>query len=116
MAHRVVIYGGSGNLGRSLITLFNKNNWVSYLRLYYIICHKLCIHICDIIQEVTSIGTRPNEEAAHNIVVSNKEESLEVQGKKVIQNSNSILNGEKYDAILCVAGGFCMGDLAKEGC
>ncbi|CAB4375101.1 NAD(P)-binding protein [Rhizophagus irregularis] len=91
MAHRVVIYGGSGNLGRSLITLFNKNNW-----------------------EVTSIGTRPNEEAAHNIVVSNKEESLEVQGKKVIQNSNSILNGEKYDAILCVAGGFCMGDLAKE--
>lgn len=49
MAHRVVIYGGSGNLGRSLITLFNKNNWVSYLRLYYIICHKLCIHICDII-------------------------------------------------------------------
>lgn len=63
---------------------------------------------------MTSIGTRPNEEAAHNIVVSNKE-SLEVQGEKVIQNSNSILNGEKYDAILCVAGGFSMGGLAKGG-
>uniref|UniRef100_A0A1D1ZFG4 Dihydropteridine reductase n=1 Tax=Anthurium amnicola TaxID=1678845 RepID=A0A1D1ZFG4_9ARAE len=90
MAQRVVIYGGSGNLGRSLITLFNKNNW-----------------------EVTSVGTRPNEEAAHNIVVSN-DDSLEVQGKKVIQNSSSILNGEKYDAILCVAGGFTMGNLARE--
>jgi hypothetical protein len=31
MAHRVVIYGGCGNLGRSLITLFNKNNWVGFI-------------------------------------------------------------------------------------
>ncbi|GBC00678.1 hypothetical protein RclHR1_03940004 [Rhizophagus clarus] len=90
MAHRVVVFGGSGSLGRSLITLFNKNNW-----------------------EVTSIGTRANDEATHNIVVSN-DESLEVQGKKVIQDTSSLLNGEKYDAILCVAGGFCMGNLAKE--
>jgi len=37
-----------------------------------------------------------------------------VQGKKVIQNASSILNGEKYDAILCVAGGFALGNLAKK--
>ncbi|RIA93281.1 hypothetical protein C1645_735664 [Glomus cerebriforme] len=90
MAHKVVVYGGSGNLGRSLVTLFKKNNW-----------------------EVTSVGTRLNEEAVHNIIISN-DDSLEVQGKKVIQNSSSILNGEKYDAILCVAGGFAMGNLAKK--
>lgn len=46
MAHRVVIYGGSGNLGRSLITLFNKNNWVSYLR--FIILRQNCVFICVI--------------------------------------------------------------------
>ncbi|CAI2165619.1 16782_t:CDS:2 [Funneliformis geosporum] len=89
MAFRVVVYGGSGNLGRSLITLFRKNNW-----------------------EVTSVGTRQNIEATHNIIVSN-DDSLEVQGKEVMQNVSSILNGEKYDAILCVAGGFSMGNLAK---
>jgi dihydropteridine reductase len=63
---------------------------------------------------VTSIGTCINEEAAHNILVSH-DESLEAQGKKVVQNSNSMLNGEKYDAILCVAGGFSMGNLAQKG-
>jgi len=61
---------------------------------------------------VTSVGTRHNEEATHNIVVSH-DDSLEVQGKKVIQNVSSILNDEKYDAILCVAGGFAMGNLSK---
>ncbi|CAG8446154.1 9900_t:CDS:2 [Funneliformis caledonium] len=90
MTSRVVVFGGSGNLGKSLITLFRKNNW-----------------------EVTSVGTRQIEEATHNIIVSN-DDSLEVQGKKVMKDSNSILDGgEKYDAILCVAGGFSMGNLAK---
>ena len=70
--------------------------------------------MCDIIQEVTSVGTRPNGEAALNIIISNND-PLEVQGEKVIQNASSILNGEKYDAILCVAGGFTMGSLAQKG-
>ncbi|CAG8439906.1 6329_t:CDS:1, partial [Acaulospora colombiana] len=65
--------------------------------------------------EVTSVGTRLNSEASHNIIVS-IEDSLEVQGEKVLKQANEQLkDGEKYDAILCVAGGFALGNASSEG-
>ncbi|CAG8729158.1 8263_t:CDS:2 [Dentiscutata erythropus] len=90
---RVLIYGGSGELGSALISLFKKHNWV-----------------------VTSVGTRQNSEATYNIIVSN-DDDLETQGKKVLTESSELLKEitvEKYDAILCVAGGFVMGNLTDK--
>ncbi|CAG8475344.1 7097_t:CDS:2 [Diversispora eburnea] len=80
MSSKVVIYGGTGQLGTAVISHFKIHNW-----------------------EVTSIGTRPNAEANHNIVVS-ANDSLEVQGEKVLnQAKEQLKGGEKYDAILNVA-------------
>ncbi|CAG8520796.1 7129_t:CDS:2 [Acaulospora morrowiae] len=92
MSSKVVVYGGSGHLGAVLVSLFKKNNW-----------------------EVTSVGTRPNSDANHNIVVS-VEDSLEVQGEKVLkQVSEQLQSGEKYDVILNVSGGFTMGNTSSKG-
>ncbi|RHZ80914.1 hypothetical protein Glove_130g123 [Diversispora epigaea] len=91
MSSKVVIYGGTGQLGTAVISHFKIHNW-----------------------EVTSIGTRPNTEANHNIVVS-ANDSLEVQGTNVLnQAKEQLKGGEKYDAILNVAGGFAMGNAASE--
>ncbi|CAG8749863.1 2190_t:CDS:2, partial [Dentiscutata heterogama] len=89
-----LIYGGSGELGSALVSFFKKHNWV-----------------------VTSVGTRQNSEATYNIIVSN-DDDLEAQGKKVLTESSALLKGitvDKYDAILCVAGGFVMGNLTDKG-
>ncbi|CAG8544273.1 30449_t:CDS:2 [Gigaspora margarita] len=93
MTSRVIIFGGSGELGSSLVSLFKKQNWV-----------------------VTSVGTRQNSEATQNIIVP-IDDSLEIQGEKVLNQSTEQLkadNAEKYDAILCVAGGFVMGNLVDK--
>ncbi|CAG8733873.1 427_t:CDS:2 [Gigaspora rosea] len=93
MTSRVIIFGGPGELGSSLVSFFKKQNWV-----------------------VTSVGTRQNSEATHNIIVP-IDDSLEIQGEKVLNQSTEQLkadNAEKYDAILCVAGGFVMGNLVDK--
>ncbi|CAG8751914.1 6576_t:CDS:2, partial [Racocetra fulgida] len=86
MTSRVLIFGGSGELGSALV--------------------------------VTSVGTRQNSDATHNIIIP-VDDPLEIQGEKVLNQSNEQLksdNAEKYDAILCVAGGFMMGNLVdKDG-
>lgn len=61
------------------------------------------------------MGTRSNVEANHNIIVS-VDDSLKVQGEKVLdQAKGQLKNGETYDAILNVSGGFTMGNAASEG-
>ncbi|CAG8477433.1 15058_t:CDS:2 [Cetraspora pellucida] len=93
MTSRVLIYGGSGGLGSALVSFFKNKKWV-----------------------VTSVGTRQNSDATHNIIIS-VDDSLEIQGEKVLKQSNEQLkadNAEKYDAILCVAGGFVMGNLLDK--
>ncbi|CAG8448237.1 6086_t:CDS:2 [Ambispora leptoticha] len=90
MTSRVLVYGGSGALGNGVVSLFSSQNWI-----------------------VTSVGTRPNKQATHNIVVS-LDTSLEQQGEQVLRESNEYLKGEKYAAVLCVAGGFEMGNAAHK--
>jgi hypothetical protein len=66
-------------------------------------------------QNVLSIGTRINTEANHNIVVS-ADDPIETQGDIIIKQIESLLKeGEKFDAIICVAGGFRGGNAADEG-
>ncbi|CAJ0913121.1 9985_t:CDS:2 [Entrophospora sp. SA101] len=95
MLPKVIVFGGTGSLGTALVKHFKKNNW-----------------------EVTSVGTLDNSEANHNIIVSIGD-TLEVQGDKVLRQATEILKstggeGNKYNAILCVAGGFLMGNAADK--
>ncbi|CAG8566884.1 6033_t:CDS:2 [Paraglomus brasilianum] len=89
----VVVSGGSGAVGKATISLFRKHENPN----------------------VISIGTKINPEANHNILVL-ADESIESQGEKVIQQAGLLLKeGEKFDAIICVAGGFVGGNAASDG-
>lgn len=79
---RVVIYGGRGSLGSTLVKLFAKRSWGTI-----------------------SVDFIENTNALHNIVIPQKASFLE-QSAFVSQELTDILGSEKVDAVLCVAGGW----------
>jgi len=77
------------------------------------------LHACVVLfasqQNIISIGTKLNPEANHNILVS-ADDSIESQGEEVIRQAGLLLKeGEKFEAIICVAGGFVGGNAASDG-
>lgn len=89
-AGRILIYGGKGALGSSCVSLFkSKNYWVG------------------------SIDLMPNEQADANVVVKPSESWLN-QEDEVLKGVESIIGGEKLDAVLCVAGGWAGGNAASK--
>ncbi|XP_072029747.1 dihydropteridine reductase-like [Amphiura filiformis] len=82
---RVLVYGGKGALGRSVVDFFKSKSWW-----------------------VASIDLFPNEAADANIVVT-KLDSWTDQEQEVNAKVEETLGGEKLDAILCVAGGWAGG-------
>ncbi|KAJ1523795.1 hypothetical protein HK096_001642, partial [Nowakowskiella sp. JEL0078] len=87
MSSAVLIYGGSGALGRTLVTAFKNANW-----------------------SVTSVDFRENSEATSNVLLSTNDK-FEEQYNKV----HAILSKEKkLDAIFNVAGGWVGGNLTDE--
>ncbi|KAJ3108452.1 hypothetical protein HDU97_001159 [Phlyctochytrium planicorne] len=89
MSH-ALIYGGSGALGRALVTAFRSSNWV-----------------------VTSVDFRPNEDASHNIIL-NSTLDFEATGAKVDKDLSGFTSGKKIDAIFNVAGGWAGGNLLSD--
>ncbi|KAL1922537.1 uncharacterized protein VTP21DRAFT_10076 [Calcarisporiella thermophila] len=85
MSHAIV-YGGAGALGQTIVSVFKKNGWL-----------------------VSSIDLKPNQEANHNVLVDPKA-SLPAQGDTAASGIAKILNDQKVNAIVCVAGGFAMGN------
>ncbi|KAJ3115422.1 hypothetical protein HDU96_000658 [Phlyctochytrium bullatum] len=85
-----LVYGGSGALGRAVVTAFRAANWT-----------------------VTSVDFRPNEEASHNIVLTSTLDFAET-GAKVESDVASISDGKKLDAILNVAGGWAGGNFLSD--
>lgn len=80
---RVLIYGGRGALGSTLIKLFSKRSWGTI-----------------------SVDFIKNTHALHNIVIPQKASFVE-QSQFVSQELSDILGpSEKLDAVLCVAGGW----------
>lgn len=56
----------------------------------------------------------PNEEAHANIVLE-ASDAMQPQAQVVANKVEEVLNGEKVDAILCVAGGWAGGNAASKG-
>lgn len=55
-----------------------------------------------------------NEEANNSIVLENND-SLIAQESEVVSKVNAALQGQKVNAIVCVAGGWAGGNAAAEG-
>lgn len=56
----------------------------------------------------------PNEQADANVVVKPSESWLN-QEEEVLKGVESVIGGEKLDAVLCVAGGWAGGNAASKG-
>ncbi|VDO77772.1 unnamed protein product [Onchocerca flexuosa] len=86
----VAVYGGRGALGSAVVNYFkSKNLWT------------------------LNIDLLKNEMADANVVV-NKNASWTEQESSVLKSVGEILNGERLDAVLCVAGGWADGNANSE--
>ncbi|KAK3828933.1 MAG: dihydropteridine reductase-like protein [Benniella sp.] len=85
MASSIVVYGGSGALGRAIVSKFRQMDW-----------------------NVFSIDFFANQEATTNILLE-KNDTLEEQGRRVIGSVSC-----HVDAIVCVAGGWAGGNAASN--
>ncbi|KAF8958118.1 hypothetical protein BGZ46_002038 [Entomortierella lignicola] len=85
MVSSIVVYGGSGALGRAIVSTFIQKQWA-----------------------VTSIDFSANQEATTNVLLE-KNDTLEEQGKRVV----GAVAGQ-VDAIVCVAGGWAGGNAASS--
>ncbi|XP_072942583.1 dihydropteridine reductase [Epargyreus clarus] len=87
---RIVVYGGRGALGAAVVKHFKTNNfWVA------------------------SVDLNPNESADVNITVP-KDASWVQQEEHVVNELGTALQGQKVNAVICVAGGWAGGNAAKD--
>ncbi|XP_028391103.1 dihydropteridine reductase-like [Dendronephthya gigantea] len=87
---RVLIYGGKGALGSTCISYFTAKNWW-----------------------VASVDLFPNEEAQANVIVTKLDSWVE-QNEEIQTKVDEMLQGEKLDAIICVAGGWAGGSASSK--
>jgi len=87
---RVFVYGGKGALGAACVTQFKALNWW-----------------------VGSIDMAENDTADANIIV-NRDANWVEQETTVLAKVESALNGERLDAVICVAGGWAGGNAKKD--
>lgn len=86
---RVVVYGGRGALGSTVVDVFKKNSfWI------------------------LNIDMKVNEEADENILVTG--DSWTEQEENVCGAVSAALGDEKLDAVLCFAGGWAGGSPASK--
>jgi len=89
-SRRVLIYGGKGALGSACVHFFRQHNWW-----------------------VTSVDLVANSEANENVVIKNTNEWT-TQEKEVVDGVTDVLDGNKVDAVVCVAGGWAGGSSSSE--
>ncbi|XP_061720608.1 dihydropteridine reductase [Cydia pomonella] len=87
---RIVVYGGRGALGAACVNHFKSANWW-----------------------VANVDLNPNETADVNITVP-KDASWVQQEEHVVTELAAALQGQKVNAVICVAGGWAGGNAAKE--
>jgi len=90
MVNQVVVYGGCGALGRSIVTTF-KNKGAT----------------------VTSIDLSPNDSADNNVIITNLNDWCGQQ-QEVHSKLAEVLADTKLDGIFCVAGGWAGGNTASK--
>lgn len=89
-AGRVLVYGGKGALGSSIVSHFKARNWW-----------------------VASIDMSSNDEAHENVIVKPSDSWVE-QETEVISAVQKVLEQGKVDALICVAGGWAGGSAASK--
>jgi dihydropteridine reductase len=89
MTSRVVVYGGRGALGTAIVTKFKESGWW-----------------------VANVDMKASEEADENILVEG--DSWAQQEENVVSRVSAAVNGEKLDAVICVAGGWAGGSPASK--
>ncbi|KOB78605.1 Dihydropteridine reductase [Operophtera brumata] len=87
---RIVVYGGRGALGAACVNHFKSANWW-----------------------VASIDLNTNDTADFNITVP-KDASWVEQEQHVVNELASALQGQKVNAVICVAGGWAGGNAGKD--
>ncbi|KAI4480040.1 PREDICTED: dihydropteridine reductase [Polistes canadensis] len=87
---RVIVYGGKGALGSVCVSQFKSKNWW-----------------------VGSIDMKPNEDADANIVLK-ATRNWEEQESDILSELKKILNEEKVDGVICVAGGWAGGNASSS--
>ncbi|XP_011302020.1 dihydropteridine reductase [Fopius arisanus] len=87
---RVIVYGGKGALGSACVTKFKSQNWW-----------------------VGCIDMKANDAADANVIVKG-EHSWKEQEIHILDQVKEILNGEKVDGVICVAGGWAGGNSASK--
>jgi dihydropteridine reductase len=83
---RVLVYGGRGALGQSIVRLFNKKNW-----------------------HTVSVDFTENNDATRSVIIP-KDDSWSNQAQHVEENVKS----ESFDAVVCVAGGWTGGNIKSK--
>lgn len=87
---KIVVYGGRGALGAACVNHFKQANfWVA------------------------SVDLNPNDSADLNITVP-KDATWVQQEEHVVKELESALQGQKVNAVICVAGGWAGGNAAKD--
>lgn len=89
---RIVVYGGRGALGAACVNHFKSANWW-----------------------VANIDLTANESADVNITVP-KDASWLQQEELVVNGLATALQGQKLNAVICVAGGWAGGNAEKDLC
>lgn len=87
---RIVVYGGRGALGAACVNYFKSANWW-----------------------VANVDMNPNESADINITVPINGTWLQ-QEEHVVNELGAALQGQKVNAVICVAGGWAGGNAAKD--
>nr|CAB3265340.1 dihydropteridine reductase [Phallusia mammillata] len=90
MSLKLVVYGGSGALGRALVNAFKASN-----------------------HSVVSIDLVSNDLADSNVVIKNLT-SWPEQHQEVVDGVGSVLGDQKVDGLFCVAGGWAGGNAASK--
>ena len=92
MSSRILVYGGAGALGRSILSKFNSMGWITYS--------------ADIAKYTSS--------TINNAYQINKEESAKETVQSVSKWLDATLEGNKLNCIVNAAGGFMMDDISSD--
>nr|CAD7586895.1 unnamed protein product [Timema genevievae] len=109
---RVFIYGGKGALGAACVSHFKTQNWLANA-LVVLSSTTEDGEIEVQISWVASIDIKENDNADANILVKHEETWVE-QEVSVLSQVGALLQGEKVDAVICVAGGWAGGNAASK--
>ncbi|XP_075981290.1 dihydropteridine reductase [Anticarsia gemmatalis] len=89
---RIIVYGGRGALGAACVNHFKAINWW-----------------------VANVDLSINDKADANVMVP-RDASWAQQEDVVVRELTKVLDGEKVNAVICVAGGWAGGNTTKELC